>query len=174
MRKLSILLGILLLATVSTSLSAKERQGADIVIVTKNASTVRGELIAVKDHSIVVLDHATKGDVSVDVPDMVSLSVKVARKGSALPMATLGFLALGGLGAVVGHELGKSDGSLVDFETGFTIGGAAIGGIIGGGGGYLLSKKKRQEVYHFQGKSPEEVLTILARLRTYARVPGYR
>lgn len=174
MRKLSILLGILLSATVSTSLSAKERHGADIVIVTKNASTVRGELIAVKDHSIVVLDHATKGDVSVDVPDMVSLSVKVARKGSALPLATLGFLALGGLGAVVGHELGKSDGSPVDFETEFTIGGAAIGGIIGGGGGYLLSKKKRQEVYHFQGKSPEEVLTILARLRTYARVPGCR
>ncbi len=174
MRKLSILFGILLLATVTSSLPAKDRRGADLVIVTKNARTVRGELIAVKDHSIVVLDHATKGDVSVEIPDMVSLSVKVARKGSALPTATLGFLALGGLGALVGHELGKSDGSLVDFETAFTIGGAAIGGIVGGGGGYLLAKKKKQEVYNFQGKSPEEILTILARLRTYARVPGNR
>ena len=104
-----------------------------------------------------------------------SRSICEERERLASGAITLGFLRpLGGLGAVVGHELGKSDGSPVDFETEFTIGGAAIGGIVGGGGGYLLSKKKRQEVYHFQGKSPEEVLTILARLRTYARVPGCR
>ena len=174
MRKFSALFGVLLLATVSSHLLAKERRGADSIIVKKSAQTVRGELIAVKDHSILILDSVTKSDISVEITDMLSLSVKVANKKSPWPTAALGFLALGGLGALVGRELGKSEGSLIDFETAFTIGGAAIGGIVGGGGGYLSAKKKRQEVYNFQGKSPEEILTILARLRTYARVPGYR
>lgn len=174
MRKISALFGILLLATVSQHLLAKERRGADAIIVKKSAQTVRGELIAVKDHSILVLDSVTKSDISVEISDMVSLSVRFAKKKSPWPMATLGFFALGALGAVVGHEIGKSPGSFIDFSPAFTLGGAAIGGIVGLGGGYCLAKKKRQEVYNLQGKSPEETLTILARLRTYARIPGYR
>jgi hypothetical protein len=174
MKKSVALFGVFLLATIIPNLAAKERHGADTVIVKKNAQVVRGELIAVKDHSILVLNSVTKSDISVEISDMVSLSVKFAKKSNPWGAGMIGFVVGGALGAFVGHELGKSDGSFIDFSPVFASWGGAIGGIVGFGGGYLSATKKRQEVYNFQGKSPEETLTILARLRTYARVPGYR
>jgi len=174
MKKTVALFVVLLLATIIPNLAAKERHGADTVIVKKNAQVVRGELIAVKDHAVLVLDSVTKGDSTVQVSDMASLSVKIAKKSNPWEAGILGFVVGGAVGALVGRKLGESEGSLIDVETESTIGGAAIGGLVVGSGAYLIAKKKKTEVYNFEGKSPEEIEIILVRLRTYSRVPDFR
>lgn len=174
MRKILALFGVFLLAAVAPKLTAKERRGADVVAVTKNAQVVRGELIAVKGQAILVVDSATGGDHAIDISDLNSLSVVIAKKSNPWAAAAVGCLIGGGIGALVGHEIGKPDGGL-DFSTPFTVGGAALGAITGGGSGYLIAAhKKKKDLYTFEGKSPAEIDQFLASLRLNARVPDFR
>ena len=54
----------------SVPLAAKERKGADLIIQRTDGTQVRGELIAVKASSLLLLDRDTGSDVSVDIGDI--------------------------------------------------------------------------------------------------------
>ncbi len=173
MRKPGLLVCILCLGIASGNLAAKERRGADTIVATTNAREVRGELIAVRKDSLVLLT----SNANIDEPISVSKirSIKIAKKSNALNGAIVGLLVGGGVGALLGSEIGKYRGGLLDVSTAATIGGGLLGGLVGGGGGLLIgSHIKEWETYDMEGKSPESIQATMDRLRPKARVPDFR
>ena len=50
----------------SVPLTAKERKGADLLIQKKDGAQVRGELIAMKENSLLLMERDSGADVTVD------------------------------------------------------------------------------------------------------------
>ena len=150
--------------TLSIPLAAKEKKGADLIIQKKGGTQVRGEIIAVKQDSLLLMERDSGADVIVDVGDIrVITNVK---KSEAL---TVGFTGLV-LGGVIGYMVGRGQGS----ESGFMFSkgeagalGAAIGGVSSALIGAAVGTDKTIQI---EGKSDAEIQEILAKLRLKARV----
>jgi len=71
-------------------LAAKEKKGADLIIQKTDGTQIGGELIAVKENSLLLLDRESGVDVSVDVKDIIVITI--VKKSKALQGAGLGFL----------------------------------------------------------------------------------
>ena len=111
------ILAILMLALPGT-LSAANWRGIEIIVTTQDGRQFRGELIAVKSDSLVLLD-AERKDLSILVAEIKN--IKVRRRSKALQGLLYGFLA----GAVGGAIWG---GIAADDEWG-VAGGAFLGGL---------------------------------------------
>jgi hypothetical protein len=59
----------------SANLRAGERRGAALVVQKKDGAQEKGELIAVKQNSIVLLGSSSGADVSIDVPDIKTIRI---------------------------------------------------------------------------------------------------
>jgi hypothetical protein len=81
------------------ALSARERRGANLVVVQKDGQTVKGELIAVKSDSLLLLNPAGM-DESVDIAGIRSIRIVIKSKGGTGFL--IGFLA----GAIGGGCVG--------------------------------------------------------------------
>jgi hypothetical protein len=88
-----------LLLSLPTLLSARERRGANLVVVQKDGQTVKGELIAVKSDSLLLLNPAGM-DESVDIAGIRSIRIVIKSKGGTGFL--IGFLA----GAIGGGCVG--------------------------------------------------------------------
>jgi hypothetical protein len=158
----------LLLLSLPTLLSAGERRGANLVLSLKDGQAITGELIAVKQDSLLLLTPAGK-DEAIDVAGI--REIKVAKKSRALKGALYGSLA----GAVAGIALAAAvkgadeDIRPIIYPFGAVAGGAT-GGLIGLGIGALAGKAK---TFRLEGTSESDLKDILADLRTMARVPDY-
>jgi len=93
------------LLTVSGNLMAKERRGAELIIQKKDGQQVRGELIAVKENSLLML--VSEADVSIDISDIKVITI--VKESKALEWAFLGVLVGGGIGTLLGYQ--KSEAS---------------------------------------------------------------
>jgi hypothetical protein len=152
------------------SLSAKEKRGADLEIEKKYGPSVRGELITVKQNSLLLLS-PEGADVSVLINDVVD--IKIVKKSKALLGASIGLVAGATAGALYGAiEQPLSWGSpyYIVQEYYFAAIGAGIGLLIGGLGGAALTEDEKIQV---KGKSDSEIQEILEKLRKKARVPDY-
>jgi len=160
----------------SRDLAARERRGAEIVIQKQAGSKIRGELIAVKPNSLLLLDSISGVDLSVDIGDIVF--VKVIKKSRAGKGALFGLLAGTGAGVVSattiqggqeGDPWGKfwSDlfraSAIVLFIVAGTLVGLAVGAVMG-----------IDQTIKFEGKSPQEIKGALAKLRAQARIPDFQ
>ena len=189
--KFTALFLVFTLMALSGSLIAKERRGAMLRITKKDGQQIRGELITIKPNSFLLLD--TKGkDVSIDIEDIKF--IKFGRKSKILQGMSLGFFIGGAsgmlIGAVKGAEADKEQPHILlswiyifapvlwlaneervgNIVTGLLIGGG-IGSITGGILGGVAEKFKTIEI---EGKSQEEIETVLAKLRKKARIPDYK
>jgi hypothetical protein len=54
----------------SGNLMAKGRTGRDLVVTKISGDQVKGELIAVKQHSLLLMDWQTRGDVSIKIREV--------------------------------------------------------------------------------------------------------
>jgi hypothetical protein len=61
---------VFFLLMLSTNLYSKERRGAKLLITKKNGGKIEGELIAVKEDSLLILTKWIERDVSVDIADV--------------------------------------------------------------------------------------------------------
>ena len=75
MGKIISLLVIFSLSGLSGNLMAGERRGATIVVHKKDGAQEKGELIAIKQNSILLLGSSSGTDVSVDVPDIKTIGI---------------------------------------------------------------------------------------------------
>ncbi len=158
-RFISLFLVVSVLA-LSIPLTAKERKGADLLIQKTDGTQVRGELIAVKENSLLLLDRDTGADVTVDVGDIRVITI--VKKSKALLGAGIGLLIGCGLGVVIGQQ---SDEYWMTFAVGVGFGVPAI--LIGILVGSLAGKDK---TIQFEGKSDSEIQEILEKLRKKARI----
>jgi hypothetical protein len=145
-------------------LSAKGRRGAEIIVTRLDGSGVKGELIAVKPDSLLLLSEGK--DVSIGRADIQT--VVIIRKSRAGLLAAVG----GAAGAAVGVVLGLN----WNFEaiTDSRAGGAVFGGAAIGAGGALLGYLAGQLTggdpsFTLAGRQEADVARSWARLKALSR-----
>jgi hypothetical protein len=122
---------VFFLLMLSTNLYSKERRGAKLLITKKNGGKIEGELIAVKEDSLLILTKWIERDVSVDIADVEVITIV---KKSGFGKGSLYGLLLGGVagGAVAASAIIRSEGDTAPGEgilgTSLYV---AIGGLIG-------------------------------------------
>ena len=165
MKKVIVLvLVIVLLVSIHGELLAKEKRGAELLIQKKDGEEVRGELIAVKQNSLLLLDSVLKTDVSVHIGGIKVIIIMQKSK------AVGGLLIGGALGALLGYmSYQPSVGFTIDFgRGGTTLVAGLMGGGIGAAIGALLGIDEKIQI---EGKSAGEIRGTLEHLRQKARIP---
>lgn len=166
MKKLISLFLVVSMLLLSIPLSAKQRRGADLLIWRTDVTEVRGELIAVKENSLVLMKRDSGADLTVDIEDISTITI--VKKSKALLAGGLGALICGG-----GLWLYGSTQSTFDFYDNWPIIAlvAAGGLVIGGAVGTVVGIDK---TIQFEGKSDSEIQEILENLQKKARVRNAR
>jgi len=174
MKKFIYLVLVFSILALSGNMLAKERKGADLIIQKTDETQIRGELIAVKENSLLLLKRETGADVSVDIGEIRIIEIVKESK----VWKGIGYGLLGGavIGVLVGYLLGDDPPIMgtgpilmTDDEKalgyGFYIGlfGATLGGIIGAHAGV-------DKTIQIEGKSDSEIKEILEELRKKARI----
>jgi hypothetical protein len=169
MKKFIALFLVFSILTLSGNLFAKKRKGADLFIQKKDGTQVKGELIAVKQNSLLLIERNSGADETVNIRK-ISI-IRIVKKSKTLAGCITGLF----LGAAVGYAIGYPQGD----EGGFVIIskplaggiGAAIGGascaLIGIGIGAAVGADKTIQLI---GKSDSEIQEILEELRKKARI----
>lgn len=168
--KVLVLAVILSLLTCSGSLAAKERRGAEVKILKKDKMVLKGELIAVKPASLLLVNSQSGADLSVNIEDIITITI--AKKSKALPGFGIGLgagiLATYLIGAAFppSHEGLAPD--LRDLRALFAVPIGTLGGLITG---MIMGEDQTLEIV---GKSPEEIKAVLEKLRTKARITDFQ
>ena len=175
MKKFTALFLVFSILLLSMPLAAKERKGADLIIQRTDYTQIRGELIAVKQTSLVLLERESGGDVTINV-DEIGIIV-ILKKSKALFGVVLGVLIGGISGALIGRAAADKEGTkffdmspMINIMLYGTLVGV-IGAIIGGSiGGVLGAGAGKGETIQIEGKSDAEIQEILEKLRKKARI----
>ncbi len=146
------LLVIFSLLTCSANLYAKERRGAELVITQTDGQQIKGELIAVKGSSLLLLDSQSATELAVGVSDI--RAIRIVRKAKFW-MAGISIAIAAGLGSMSQTEGGWFAGALY---LGIPLAIPVI----------LLSGK--DQTIQIAKKSKAEIKTILEELREQARI----
>lgn len=169
MKKLISLFFVFSILTLSMPLTSKEKKGAELIIQKTNGSKVEGELIAVKENSLLLKLSYSSFDVSTNIAEVKI--VTIIKKPKTELGALVGFLTGGSIGALLAcTSKGWGGGTTRAIAvTGVLYGlfGAIIGGGIGGG-------IRGDKTIIFEGKSDSEIQEILEKLREKARVKNAR
>jgi len=174
MKKFISLFLIFSLIMLSVNLYAKQKRGATLIITKKNYQQIKGELITVKENSLLVLDTEGK-DVSVDIKDIKVIEIKKKSK------AVIGFLAGGITGAILGYASYKKrttgngiDVFSIDIDFG-PAGRAILGGILLGAIGSIIGAQvEKAETIQFEGITEFEIWDAMEELRKRARIRDYK
>ena len=171
MKRFISLLLVVSILTLSIPLTAKEKRGADLIIQKTDGQQVRGELIAVKENSLLLLERDSGADVTVDIGEVSS--IRILKKSKILSGAWKGLLIFGGAGALLGTYWSVTDEGFRDeygalFAPIICIGffggiGLLLGAIVGAASGI-------DETIQMQYKSDSEIQESLEKLRKKARV----
>jgi hypothetical protein len=152
-------------------LTANERRGADLVIYKTNGNQIQGELIAVKQNSLLLKEHDSGADVTAVISEIKTITI--VKKSKALMFGGTGLFIGGVCGALFASAaIGETEditaeGWAAIFGISFGISAATLGGIIGG----IMGIDKTIQI---EGKSDSEVKQTLAELRKKARVPDFQ
>jgi hypothetical protein len=146
------------------NLIAQGRRGAELVVVKTDDQLIQGELIAVKENSLLLLESKTGADIFFNI-DEVSI-ITVVRKSKGL----VGFLGGAGLGTLFGLMVasGQSDMTFAPLSIGRFTAIFALGGLLGG------EMAGRDRIYKFEEKNSEESKKILIELRSQARIANFQ
>jgi len=165
----------------SGNLSAKKRNGAGLVIQKKDGKQEAGELIAVKQNSLLLLDY--KGvDLSVNIGEI--RVIEIVKKSKTLVSGGIGLVSGAAIGALIGFLQGDDPpGMITGFGHSIPIPGiltadekalyrgiscGILGGALGGIAGTIAGIDKRIQI---EGKSEAEIKKVLNKLQKKARVP---
>jgi hypothetical protein len=146
----------------AVNLAAKERHGAELVVHKLDRQRIDGELIAVRQNSLLLLG-SEGADVSVDIND---INVIIIEKKSKALIGALGGFLIGG--AAGGYFFSRGKEGLEQVFTPFAIlvyGG--LGSIVGLCIGVTFGTDKAIKI---EGKSDAEIKEILEKLHKQARV----
>lgn len=168
MSKKLLILVLACILVLPLGLTAQERKGANLLIEKLNGEQVRGELITVKESSLLLLSESG-ADVSVDVKEIKVITI--VKKSKALLGAGLGYAI--GVSSMIILSMAATEGEWTLEETLsfpevwiFSLPFALIGGFIGG-------KVGKSKTIQIEGKSASEIRESLEYLRNKARIPDY-
>jgi hypothetical protein len=174
---MTLVIGVSLLFP-SGALFAKERHGAEIEITVNLGPNIEGELIAVTQDLILVLEDGLKKSIKISDINVIT----VVKRGSKVGKGAISGVLVGGIGGgLIGFASGLPSGNTslkFHFEGVGAAIGVAIGALIGAGTGALIGSvyrfKANAEFFQINGKSDSEIKEILTKLRSKARFPDYQ
>ena len=155
------------------NLELGQKPGITLVFWKLNWQQVEGELIAVKENSLLLKELGTGVDTSVDIAEIRTITI--VKKSNLLSGVGSGLIIGVGFGALIGWSLTDAN-SWFFSKTGENILGAGIilgllGAVIGGITGALAGTDKTIQI---EGKSDAEIKDILEDLRRKARIPNFQ
>ena len=156
---------ILSLAFLAPVLGAKEKRGAELVISKKDGAVVKGELLAVKEEDLIIMDESTPGGVTVSLKD--ARSVKVVKHGQTVLVLGSAFIG-GAIGAATGYATQTGQhGLLAGYLKGPAAGiGAGIGVLAGALVGAMIGSDKTLKIAN---ADPGSIRSVIDQLRPLAR-----
>ena len=169
-RKIFIFVFIFILI-VPLGLYAKEKKGAQLLVLNKDGGSVQGELIAVKESALLLL--SSEGmDLTIDINHVDE--IRIVKKSQMILGAGIGTVvgALGGslllndIWYLEHGDLSKGEAAL---KSGVVFGavGLTLGGVIGAYAG-------QDKVYPVAEYQQTEMQVLLAKLSKQARVTNYQ
>ncbi len=155
-------------------LGAGSKDGAKLKIVTKDGTILLGELLAVKDRSLLVEGGKYDSSAAIELDDIRDLAIRGKSKG--LLVSGIGLLGGAAVGALIGSTTPVTEWGGSSFDgVSFTAIGAGVGAAAGAAFGFLVGSLMRQDeplivasVYQLE---PGE---LLKKLRAAAKDPEYR
>lgn len=106
-KKITALLLVVPMLALSGSLYAKEDKGAELLIQKKDGQEVGGELLVVKERSLLLMDRNSGADVAVVISDIRVL--RIVKKSKALAGGAVGLIAGVAAGALLGRFAGGEE-----------------------------------------------------------------
>jgi len=140
-----------------------EEKGTELVLQKRNGQKVRGELIAVKESSLLLVEQESGADLSVEIKQIKTI---VIVKKPRLNYAFFGGLLVGGaLGGYLGATMYGSGEEALAIMLG-ALGAVAFATL----GGLISGASSSESTLHLLGKTDQEIQDILEKLRNIARV----
>lgn len=173
MKKFTVLFLIFSLAGLSGNLYAKKK-GVDLIVQKKDGQLVRGELIAVKENSLLLKEKESGTDVSVGVREI--RAIRKIGKSEVLKWSGIGSLtggligALGPLGLNITFRV-TPNSEVLSISGKYALILGAAGLVAGGIFGAMAGKEEQIKI---EGSCQEENERILNKLRSEARIPNYQ
>jgi hypothetical protein len=160
---------MLTLAAFVPCLGAKERKGARIEVLRRDGLRLSGELLAVKNGNLVLLDLSTSREVTESLLDCETIVVPKKSKRAIIVVAAA--VAGGILGVVIGPDK-KPDPNEFRFWNS-PVAQGALGVLTGLGLAYWITKDNEDhKEIRFKVTDPASIAEVSARLRRYARDRG--
>ena len=155
-----------------------KRRGINLNVTKTDGQPIKGELIAVKENSLLLLEKEVGVDVSINISDVKIITIKSPPMGwrFAAPFISAAFGAffglfvwwiasVGGLGYIgAGKEEKKKDQKKF----------ARYGAIILGSLGLVLAMIETDKTIQIEGMSDSEIQRTLKKLRKKARIRKYK
>jgi len=157
-------------ASFRTTGGKREKHGAKLIVTKLDGQLIKGELIAVKPNSLLLLDTEGK-DVSVGIAEIKV--IRIVKKSKAGKGALYGLL-IGGVIGVAAGSIGGKDDYMFSSSALAAIGGLAFGlygALLGAGIGAVVGTDKKIQI---EGKSDLEINDVLEKLRKKARIRDYK
>jgi hypothetical protein len=145
---------------------AAKKKGAHLVINKQDGQVIEGELLRVKENSLLVMTSAAGNGVTIDINEIIKIRIK--KKSGAVKGALIGGLIVGAGGGALSYMIVTADNEarFGDVAIGFAAG-ATIGALLGAGTGAILSSGYKK--IQVKGKSPSQIEKILKKLKKRAR-----
>ena len=151
-----------------TKLTPEGKRGASLIVQLKDGTRVSGELIAVKQSSLLLKDSESGIDVNIDIDNV--MTIILVKKSKVWLGAGLGLLSGIIIGAITSSR--KEQNSWDRWEAGMAGASLMILGLLLGAG--IGASAGKDEAIQVEGKSDSEIQEILENLREKARAPDFQ
>ncbi len=157
---------IMTLVMLSTSITAQERQGAELIIQKKNGQLIKGELISVEQQSLLLLI-SEGGNISVTIEEIDHIIFK--KRAKVFKGMGIGFLTGANFGSVFVSPIFFDSYDDLQWSGTILIGAGFVGvlGALAGGIWELISEMDKK--IDVKGKSDSMKNEIIQRLRSHSR-----
>ena len=136
----------------------------------RDGQVVEGELIAVKENSLLILETKSGADFTITNSDLSIITI--VKKSKALLGGGIGFLAGAGIGALIGYSIHDTYMATASESTVFgAVGGAVLGLSAGAVIGAIVGADKTIQI---EGRTELEISKEMDILREKARIPDFK
>jgi len=156
---------------VATADAKEKKRGAELLIQKNDGQKIRGELLAVKEKSLILMDSSSLSGVTVDIGEINI--IRVVKKSKLFQGLGYGLLIGGGSGALLGFASGNDKPGWFSLTAGqkAALGALGFGVLAMSVGGIWGSIKGIDESIEMEGRSQEEIKFILKKLNSNSRYP---
>ncbi len=165
---------IVSLLTLPGTVLAEEKKGANLGVALKNGSAVYGELIAVRQNSLVLVSPTGK-DETVEFDKVTTITiVKKSKAGSGLLIGLLVGSIVGGVWGLSGSKgVTSNDEPMFDSPAEGLFAGILLFGTVSGLAGLGIGAAAgKDKTIRMEGLTETEKSQVLKSLRSMARIPG--